>query len=101
MDAREYLEKTKKAHASEVDMLEYLLKIYPDLEIVTDRWGKKYYCSREVNKIATAYHTWHTWHNGHGCGYCEDFPLPFNPYVKHGSNTYVYASPLKFISILK
>lgn len=78
--------KQLKMHEQEISKLEYLKRIYPDLEIIKDRWDKEYYTSEEVNKRAQHYHTWHS------CGCCPDSPLYINPYIKEG-DIYIYAKP--------
>lgn len=87
MTAQQRLDKIKKSVGEEVFILEFLIKLYPDLEVITNRWNKEYYCSSVVNEKAIDYHCWHS------CGCCADAPLYCNPYIKHGS-IYVYAKPL-------
>lgn len=82
-----HLQKQNKMVEEEVSILQYLQRLYPDLEVVTNRWHKEYYVSEKVNPIATEYHTWH------GCACCVDSPLYCNPYVKEGNIT-IYAKPL-------
>jgi hypothetical protein len=61
--------------AAEIDRLNNLQKLFPDLKKYEGRWKKVVYYSKAANPIATEYES------RHSCGCCSDSVLEIWPYA--------------------
>ncbi len=78
-----------KKNKSELDKINGLLGLYPDLEMQVGRWDKVAYCSASVNSIVTDYES------RYNCGCCADSPLEVWLYINTEFGK-VYSSPAHF-----
>lgn len=86
----DYIEGLKKEQAKtqrELSSIEELRMEFPDLEVDTDRWGRKRYMAKSANQRVTEV----MFHRN--CGCCTDSPVHARPYLKLSNGTYVYSSP--------
>lgn len=79
-----------RKNQEEIDVLQALVQIYPDLKIHTNRWGKIRYSSKTANQHVTKYE------RGYNCGCCSDSPLEIWPYVETNFGK-IYSDPTCFI----
>ena len=68
---------------------EILLKMFPDLEETSDRWGNKRLFTKEANAVADEVDIHHS------CGCCEDAGLLARPYKMVGGMK-VFSDPCSF-----
>lgn len=78
------------AKRRELERVEKLTALYPDLERHTGRWNRVVYCSSLANETVTDVFT------RYNCGCCSDTPFEAWPYLKteHGD---VYSKPACFM----
>jgi len=82
------LEEEKQKIQQEIEALGILLKKYPDLEIIKNRWKTQFYCSKSVNNKVTDYYT------GYSCGCCPDSIKQIYFYiVDEETQEKIYSSP--------
>lgn len=89
MKALEYIgEKEKEAEKlnREIAAIQKIQEQFNDLEIHTDRWGTKRYCSAQVNEIADKFMS------KFNCGCCGDSPFEVWPY-KEIEGIKIYSNP--------
>jgi len=77
-------------HKQKAEELRALLEVYPDLNEHSDRWSRKYLCSKQVNAKATGVFF------RHSCGCCSDSPLYAMPYLETEHGSRVYSAPTEF-----
>lgn len=70
--------------------IEELLKEYPDLEIIVDRWRNEFYISKTANSKVSEFYT------KHSCGCCSDSPLFAYPYVRINNGLKIHSNPYRF-----
>jgi hypothetical protein len=73
----------------ELNRIERLIDLYPDLQIHVGRWKKVVFCSKQVNAKVVQYES------RHNCGCCNDSPLEIWPYVETEFGK-VYSNPTGF-----
>ena len=74
----------------QIDEIEAVRKIYPDVQVNSDRWNHERHFSALANKDVDEVDF------RHSCGCCQDAPLFAWPYVELEDGTKVFSDPPKF-----
>jgi len=83
----EQLERGRTEAQRELDAIEKLRAEFPDLEVSTDRWGRKRYMAASANPRVNEV----LFHRN--CGCCADSPLHARPYLRLDDGTEIYSNP--------
>lgn len=79
---------TIKAMQKKLAEIENIKNLFPDVEVFTDRWQKKYYKSKSVNAIVDQ------WDYHASCGCCPDAAIYYRAYIEfNGIN--IYSDPVQ------
>lgn len=84
------LRKEAENKLTEASNLEVLVKEYPNLRRVVDRWGITFFASKDVNDKVTHYD------HRFNCGCCTDSPFEIWPYLSTPSGL-IYSDPPRFV----
>lgn len=74
---------------NELKQIQFLLEIFPDLEVKIDQWKNKYFSATTANLKVEDFYT------AHSCGCCSDSPLFAYPYLEI-NGVRVHSEPERF-----